>query len=121
MDIAQVASRLVELCRRGEYETAQEELYADDSVSIEPEGMPENRIRGRAALVEKNKKFRAAFAVHGGSASDPVIADPFFSCAMSADVTDKKSGARFTISEICVFEVRGGKIVREQFFYPPRS
>jgi len=121
MTIDQIASRLVELCRRCEYDAAQKELYADDVVSVEPDGTPGNVVRGRAALIEKNKMFHDTFAVHGGSASDPVCADPFFSYAMSADVTDKRSGARFTISEICVFEVRDGKIVREQFFYPPKG
>ena len=33
-----VADKLVELCRQGQYKQAQDELYADHAVSIEPEG-----------------------------------------------------------------------------------
>jgi hypothetical protein len=43
------------------------------------------------------------------------------SCAIAADVSDRKSGAGFTLEEIGVCEVRAGKIVREAFFYPPRA
>ena len=119
MDTAKIASRLVELCRRGDYEAAQTELFADDAVSIEPDSTPETTVRGRAGLAEKSKMFAETFEVHGGVVSDPVVGGAFFSCAMTADVTEKKSGARMKLEEICVYEVRGGKIVREQFFYPP--
>jgi ketosteroid isomerase-like protein len=120
MTTAQIACRLVEFCRRGEYEAAQKELYADDTVSIEPEGAPGGPIRGRAALAEKSKMFADTFAVHDGTVSDPVVGGSFFSCAMTLDVTEKKSGAHLKLEEICVYEVRGGKIVREQFFYLPQ-
>ena len=36
-----VAKRLAELCRKGVFETAQKELYADEVVSIEPFASPE--------------------------------------------------------------------------------
>jgi hypothetical protein len=36
MNTKQIAERLVALCRKGEWETAQKELFADDAVSIEP-------------------------------------------------------------------------------------
>ena len=32
----QIASRLAELCRQGQFEAAQKELFAEDAVSIEP-------------------------------------------------------------------------------------
>ncbi|TAN04486.1 MAG: nuclear transport factor 2 family protein, partial [Rhodanobacteraceae bacterium] len=40
MNTEQIAKRLVELCRKGEYEQAQRELYAQDAVSIEMPGSP---------------------------------------------------------------------------------
>jgi|SRR5580700_7341910 hypothetical protein len=121
MTTAQIASRLVEFCRRGDYDAAHKELYAVNAVSIEPDSTPETTVRGLAGLAEKSKMFADTFEVHGGSISDPVVAGSFFSCAMTADVTDKKSGVRFTLEEICVFEVQDGKIVREQFFFPSRD
>ncbi len=119
MNTNEIARRLVELCRQGAYAQAQDELFADDARSVEPDFAPEPIATGRAALAAKGKMFEEMFEVHGGTVSDPVVADAFFSCAMSADVTDRKSGVRFTMEEICVYEVRDGRIVREQFFYAP--
>lgn len=113
----EIARRLVELCRRGDYETAHKELFSDDAATIEPEGSPDRIQRGQAALAAKLKMFQETFQVHGGSVTDPVIGGDFFSCGMMVDVTEKKSGARFKIDEICVYEVRDGKIVSQQFFY----
>ena len=40
---------------------------------------------------------------------------------MHVDVTDKKSGSRFPMCEIAVFEVKDGKIVTEQFFFDQQA
>jgi len=54
--------------------------------------------------------------------SDPIVAENFFSCTMNLDVT-YKGAPRSQTSEVCVYEVQEGKIVKEQFFYsmPPQS
>ena len=116
----QVADRLVELCRKGEYSQAQDELYADDAVSLEPEGLPPGALgnaKGLAAIREKGRQFEERVeAIHSASCSDPVVADNWFSVAMGLDVTMKGRG-RMNMQEICVYRVRDGKIVQEQFFY----
>ena len=38
MTTVEIANRLAELCKSGDFEGAQKELYADDAVSIEPHG-----------------------------------------------------------------------------------
>ena len=120
MNTEQVAQRLVELCRRGEYDQAQAELYAEDAVSIEPEGLPPEALgnaHGMDAIREKGRKFAESIeAMHGTSCSDPVIAGDWFSVSMGMDVTMKGMG-RIDMNEICVYKVRDGKIVHEQFFY----
>jgi hypothetical protein len=121
MSTEQVAKRLVELCRKGEYEQAQRELYADNAVSIEMEGAPSGggmgNARGLAAILEKGRQFNAMLeAVHGGNVSEAVIAGNWFSISMTLDATMKGRG-RVNMQEICVYEVRDGKIAREQFFY----
>ncbi len=52
--------------------------------------------------------------VHGGSVSEPVLAENWFGIALAMDVTMKGRG-RMNMSEIGVYRVHGGKIVREQF------
>ncbi len=120
MNTEAVAKRLVELCRAGQYEQAQRELYADDAASIEPEWAPPGAIgnaQGLPAIYEKGRKFGEGIeAFHGASCSDPVIAADWFSVAMGMDATFKGMG-RVNMQEICVYRVRDGKIVHEQFFY----
>jgi hypothetical protein len=120
MNIKFIANRLVELCRAGKFEQAQEELYASDVVSIEPERLPPDALgnaKGQPAILEKGRQFRAAIeTMHGSSVSEPVVAGYWFSVAMMLDLTLKGRG-RTKLEEICIFHVRDGKIVQEQFFY----
>jgi hypothetical protein len=121
MNTTQVAARLVELCRQGHYEQAQNELYADNAVSIEMAGLPSEALgdaRGLDAIREKGRRWADNIVeIHGGSVSDPVVAGEWFSVAMGIDATYKDRG-RMPMEEICVYRVRDGKIVHEQFFYP---
>lgn len=120
MNTEQVARRLVELCRRGEFLKAQDELYAQDAVSLEPEGAPGGALgnaRGLDAIREKGKAFDATYQeIHGVTVSDPLVAGEYFSIVMGLDATWKQGG-RYAMEEICVYRVRNGKIVLEQFFY----
>lgn len=120
MSTEQIAKRLVELCREGKYEEAQNELYAEDAVSIEMEGLPPGalgNVKGLAAIREKGKQWADGIVeIHGGSVGEPIVAGDWFSVAMSIDATYKQMG-RMPMQEICVYQVRDGKIVREQFFY----
>ncbi len=121
MNTSQIAKRLVELCRRGEYLAAQQELFAEHAVSVEPEGTPDSLTRGRPAIAKKTENFEHTFETHGGAISDPIVADPYFACTMSLDVTERQSGRKMTLSEVCLYEVKDGKVVREQFFYRPKT
>lgn len=120
MDTQEIADRLVALCREGKYEQAQNELYADDAVSIEMAGAPSGGlgdVKGLDAIREKGRKWAEDIVeIHSGTMSDPVIAGDWFSVASSLDATYKSMG-RGPMQEICVYKVRDGKIVHEQFFY----
>jgi hypothetical protein len=120
MNTEAVAKRLVALCREFKYEEAQKELYADDAVSIEPEGLPPGAlgsVKGLKAIIEKGHQFNAMVeAFHGGTVSEPVIAGSRFSISMVLDATFKGRG-RTKMEEICLYHVKNGKIVSEQFFY----
>ncbi|HEY5803383.1 MAG TPA: nuclear transport factor 2 family protein [Lysobacter sp.] len=120
MNTEQVAARLVELCRAGKFEEAQRELYADDAVSLEPEGSPQGtggNVKGLKAIQAKSQQFHDSVeAFHAVTCSDPVIAGGWFSLVMGVDATYKGAG-RIAMSEVCVYQVRDGKVVHEQFFY----
>ncbi len=119
MTTQEVAIKLVGFCREGQFENAMEELYSPMIVSIEPDGAPTKEVRGIEAVVEKGKGFNEMVeSFHGMEVSDPVVAENFFSCAMKMDVT-LKGAPRMLMEEICLYEVKDGKIVREEFFYTP--
>ena len=116
MTTPEVASRLIELCLKGQILEAQEELFADDAVAIEPTG--DNPVtKGKEAIIEKSKQFAAMFeAVHSSEITEPIVVGNYFTIGWMFDVTLKGQG-RQKMDEICVYQVKGGKIVLEQFFY----
>jgi len=114
MSTQEVANRLVELCRQGKFSEAQEALYAENAVSLEP-GFP--KAEGREALREKGRQFEGMVEeMYGAEVSDPLVANDFFSVVMTIDVKYKGEERRDD-SEICVYQVKDGKVVLEQFFY----
>ena len=117
MNTQKIADRLVALCREMKWEAAQRELYAADVVSIEPYASPgfEKETRGLDAILEKGRKFDAMVeTMHTLTVSDPLVADSSFACTMRMDATMKGKG-RMDMTELCVYEVKDGKIVSEQF------
>ena len=120
MSTETVAKRLVAMCRHGQFEEAQHELYAKDAVSTEPEAAangPLGNVKGLDAILEKGRRFQANIVeVHGVEVSDPIVAGNWFSASMTLDVTMKEYG-RITMTEICVYHVKDDKIDSELFFY----
>jgi len=114
----EIANRLVELCRTGMYEEAQNELFSDDAESIEPPEAPGlQSVKGIDAIRKKGQDFQNMVeTIHGGSISDPTVAGRFISVAMILDATYKGMG-RQKMEEIAVYETKDGKIVKEQFFF----
>jgi len=118
MTTAEVANRLVELCRQGDYETCYKELFHDSCSSIEMAGTPWQDAHGMEAIHEKGKRFNDMVeTMHGGSIGDPIVAGNHFACTMMMDVT-MKGQERGEEHQICLYRVENGKVVSEQFFYP---
>lgn len=117
MKTEEIAKRLVAHCREAKWEAAQRELFAADAVNIEPKATPMSpkETKGLPAIIEKGKKFDSMVEkLHSIKVSDPVIGGNAFACSMEMDITVKGQG-RMTMSEVCVYEVKDGKIVSEQF------
>lgn len=117
MKTKEIADKLVAHCRQAKWEAAQRELYADHAVSIEPYATPnfEKETKGLPAILEKGKKFDAMIeTMHALAVSEPLAADNSFAVTMSMDVTMKGQG-RMKMTELCVYHVKDGKIVSEQF------
>ncbi|WP_316791366.1 nuclear transport factor 2 family protein [Pedobacter frigoris] len=117
MKTQEVADKLVQLCREGKHEQAIDELYADNVTSKEPKGSPMEFTEGKEAVKNKTVQWEQSVKeIHSASCSDPIVADNHFAMVMDIDATYKEHG-RMSMSEICVYEVKDGKIVADEFFY----
>ena len=118
MTTIEIANRLKELCGKSDYETAQRELFAEDAVSIEPESSPafEKETKGLPAIIEKGGKFNSMVEeMHGITLSEPVVAGNSFALSMRLDAVMKERGPMDS-TELCVYKVKDGKIISEEFF-----
>jgi hypothetical protein len=115
----QTADRLRQLCQDGNFDTAREELYANDIISLE-DGNPNTpqKVEGIEAKKEKDENFRSSLQeVHSIKVTQPIISDNYFTLGMDMDATFKETG-RHNMDEICVYRTnKEGKIDMEQFFY----
>jgi SnoaL-like domain len=118
MTIQEVAARYKELAQSNQWDKIQDELYAENAVSIEPphsQGL--QSVEGLAAIKQKGQMFQSMIEeMHGGYCTEPVIGGKYFSVAMGMDITMKGMG-RMNMDEVAVYEVNDGKIVKEQFFF----
>lgn len=117
MTTQEVANRLIELCRKGQILESQQELFADNVTSHEPVHTPNHTTIGKEAVMAKGRQFVSMIEErHSGSFEDPIVAGNYFSFVCKLDATLKDRG-RINWDEICVFGVKDGKVVSEQFFY----
>lgn len=118
MTTVQIAKRLADLCGTGNFEKAQEELYADDVKSIEPHETPAFKIetKGIKSVKEKGEKWKSMVEEqHGYKVSGLIVAGNSFAFKLTMDITMKERG-RLKVQEICVYQVKDEKIISEQFF-----
>lgn len=117
LTVADVAHQLVTFCREGRFVEAQTELMAPNCEQIEPTHATAPSVRGLPAILDKERAFQAVVVeMHSITISEPVVAGNFFSISLHFDLTLQGRG-RTELAEIGLYEVREGKIVREQFFY----
>jgi hypothetical protein len=117
MQIDEIAHRFVNWRNTNNADKLRAELYSPDIESIEDGFTSEiGHVKGMDGLKKKGQGLSQQFEVHNIKASDPVIADNWFSIKFEINTTDKKSGKRSTLSEIGVYKVEDGKIVKEHYF-----
>ncbi|PYJ63071.1 MAG: nuclear transport factor 2 family protein [Verrucomicrobia bacterium] len=117
MNTEEVAQKLVEYCRKGEWMQAVNDLYAKDIVSVEPremENMPAE-MRGLDQVRGKTEWFEKNFEVHSAKVGGPFVAGETFVVQFDLDATEKASGKRMPMSEVGVYKVKDGKVAREEF------
>lgn len=119
MTTAEVANQYVELCRNGKFLEALDALYDADVVSIEPIelGALPRELRGKEAVRSKNVWWFDTNEVHSASVNGPFVSPERFAVLFSFEWTVKATGERRQFSEVAIYTVANGKIVREEFLY----
>jgi hypothetical protein len=122
MDTKEVAEKLVGLCREGRNLEAVDTLYDKDIVSVEAMSTPDMpaESRGIDAVRGKNQWWFDNHEVHSDDAKGPYVNGDSFAVIYRYEMTPKigpNQGQRHTMDEVAIYEVKDGKVVREQFFY----
>ena len=118
MTTQEIANRLYELCKQGQFETAQNELYADNATSTElsPSGELQT-VNGREAITAKGKQFQSMIEAHyGGHINEPIAFGNNIFMEMGMDVK-MKGMDRMYMKEMCHYVVADGKIISERLYY----
>jgi hypothetical protein len=117
MSTQEVAEKVVELVRQQAWYKALDTLYDKDIVSVEASASEGESVekRGIDQVRGKIDWWLNAMEVHSFTAKGPFVAHDRFVVQYDADVTEKNSKKRFQLSEVGVYTVKNGKIVREEF------
>ena len=118
MTTQEIATQLADLCRKGEFEKAQKDLFAEDATSIEPMESPgfKKEEKGLDRIIAKGHQFMEMVSeVHSIKVSEPLVAGNAIAFTLDMDIT-MKGRDRSIMSEVCVYEVKDGKISSEHFF-----
>jgi hypothetical protein len=117
MNTEEIAQKVVELVRKQAWHEALDTLYDKDIVSVEARASdgesPEKR--GIDEVRAKTDWWLDAMEVRSFKANGPFVAHDRFVVQYDAEVTEKNSKKRIQLSEVGVYTVKNGKIVREEF------
>lgn len=116
MKTIEIANNLVDWYNKGDEAKCYQELYSNDIVSIEADNSYP-KAEGMQEVQKKGEWWNNTFEVHSTKASKPTVADNWFTTRFDMDITHKESGERSQMQELGVYQVKDGKIIREQFFY----
>jgi len=118
MTIEQVAARFNELAQQEKWFEIQDELFAEDVRSVDPQDSPYLKYaEGKSSVRKKGEDWvKRIQAAHERHTTEPVVAGNYFAVGRKVDITVEGLG-RIKIDEIMLYEVRDGQIVLEQFFY----
>ncbi|MGA2231034.1 MAG: nuclear transport factor 2 family protein [Tepidisphaeraceae bacterium] len=119
MSTTEIATTLVELCRKGEFEKAIRALYSPDIVSVEAfamNNMP-RQTSGLEGVLKKTEWWTSNHTVHSASVTGPFVSVEKFAVVFDMDITNKPTNKRMKMTEVGVYTVANGKIVHEEFLY----
>lgn len=118
MTTKQVAARFNELAMQEKWFEIQDELFAEDVRSVEPEHSPYfMNASGKNAVKQKGEAWVARITgVNETSTTEPAVGGDYFAVGRKVDITVEGHG-RVALDQVMLYHVQNGKIVSETFFY----
>jgi SnoaL-like domain len=118
MTTREIASRFNELAKQEKWFEIQDELFSDNVRSVDPPDSPYfGYAEGKIPVRKKGEDFvKKIEAFHGAHTTEPVVGGNHFAVGREVDITVQELG-RIQMNEVMLYQVEGGKIVLEQFFY----
>lgn len=121
MNLKEIAQELVAGCREHRERENLDKLYAPDAVSVEAVDMggTGRETHGLAGIHGKHDWWEQNHEVTGGKVEGPYLhGDDQFAVIFSMQGRTKADGKTFDMTEVGIYHVAKGKIVREEFYYP---
>jgi len=117
MTTKEIANTIVANCRSGKM-FDNYELFSENVVSREARDSQFGKeVRGINATLEKAKYFHALIEkLISREVSEPLVAGKYFTFRLCQEFELKGIGYS-KLDELCLFEVKDGKIVCEEYFY----
>ena len=114
----EVAARFHELAQQEKWFEIQDELFAENVKSIEPQDSKwMKNAEGKSQVRQKAEQFvQRIEAAHKRFTTAPIVAANHFAVGREVDITVNGFG-RIQINQIMMYEVKDGQIVLEQFYY----
>jgi ketosteroid isomerase-like protein len=119
MTLKEIADELVAGCREDRARANLTKLYAPDAVSVEAMDMGNGReTKGLAGIDGKHQWWEDNHTITGGKVEGPFLhGEDRFAVTFAMQGTNKGDGKAFDMTEVGIYQVKDGKIVREEFFY----
>jgi hypothetical protein len=112
----ELGQRLVAMFNSGKAHDVENELWAPSIVSVEGHGA-NMQWSGIKAVRSKNTEWDKRNEVLGGAAEGPYVGSTGFAVKFTIHLRDRASGNETRMTEVGVYTVQNGKIVREEFMY----
>ena len=120
-EVLDIGKKLVESCRKGDWVGPYRAQFSDDMENVEGAEMPGQpaTLRGKQAVIAKAEWWEANHTVHSSTVTGPFVGmrPDQFVVLFDIDLTAKESGQRNKMSEVGIYTVKDGKVVREEFLY----
>jgi hypothetical protein len=109
-----IAQTLIELLKKQQFLQAYNELFSDDAESIDPLNPQKGPVKGLDKLIALETKFLSSSTIHHIEISEAILSGDYFGIQLA--MTFSIGGQKKRIDELCVYRVKAGKIISQQFF-----